>query len=152
MFQMFRTSERKRIAKNAIYRAFPSDPETLAHAIGPYVLEEMAGWAPIPGVRKIDLAAFNALRAEWARYLELSKLRVELSEQLRVKLSKERGLPGSLLYCSFCGKNQHEVRKLIAGPSVFVCNECIAECNDILAQENSPSPTGETPPPADPSN
>jgi len=40
-----------------------------------------------------------------------------------------------LLYCSFCGKNQHEVRKLIAGPSVFVCDECIALCNDIIREE-----------------
>jgi len=35
-----------------------------------------------------------------------------------------------LLYCSFCGKSQHEVRKLIAGPSVFICDECIELCND----------------------
>ena len=40
-----------------------------------------------------------------------------------------------LLYCSFCGKNQHEVRKLIAGPSVFICDECIALCNDIIRDE-----------------
>ena len=39
------------------------------------------------------------------------------------------------LYCSFCGKSQHEVRKLIAGPTVFVCNECIDLCNDILREE-----------------
>ena len=39
---------------------------------------------------------------------------------------------GKLLYCSFCGKSQHEVAKLIAGPSVFVCNECINLCNEIL--------------------
>ncbi|MBS0350020.1 MAG: ATP-dependent Clp protease ATP-binding subunit ClpX [Proteobacteria bacterium] len=39
------------------------------------------------------------------------------------------------LYCSFCGKSQNEVRKLIAGPSVFVCNECIALCNDIIREE-----------------
>lgn len=39
------------------------------------------------------------------------------------------------LYCSFCGKSQHEVKKLIAGPSVFVCNECINLCNDIIREE-----------------
>ena len=39
---------------------------------------------------------------------------------------------GKLLYCSFCGKSQHEVRKLIAGPSVFVCDECVELCNDII--------------------
>jgi len=40
-----------------------------------------------------------------------------------------------LLYCSFCGKSQHEVRKLIAGPSVFICDECVDLCNEITAEE-----------------
>ncbi|MBU6468653.1 MAG: ATP-dependent Clp protease ATP-binding subunit ClpX [Betaproteobacteria bacterium] len=40
-----------------------------------------------------------------------------------------------ILYCSFCGKSQHEVRKLIAGPSVFICDECIELCNDIIREE-----------------
>jgi ATP-dependent Clp protease ATP-binding subunit ClpX len=51
---------------------------------------------------------------------------------------------GKLLYCSFCGKSQHEVRKLIAGPSVFICDECVDLCNDIIreeVQENSTSAT-----------
>ena len=39
------------------------------------------------------------------------------------------------LYCSFCGKSQHEVKKLIAGPSVFICDECIDLCNDIVREE-----------------
>ena len=39
-----------------------------------------------------------------------------------------------LLYCSFCGKSQHEVRKLIAGPSVFVCDECVELCNEIIRE------------------
>ena len=42
---------------------------------------------------------------------------------------------GKILYCSFCGKSQHEVRKLIAGPSVFICDECVALCNDIIREE-----------------
>ncbi len=42
---------------------------------------------------------------------------------------------GKLLYCSFCGKSQHEVKKLIAGPSVFVCDECVELCNDIISEE-----------------
>ena len=41
------------------------------------------------------------------------------------------------LYCSFCGKSQHEVRKLIAGPTVFVCNECVELCMDIIREENT---------------
>jgi len=43
---------------------------------------------------------------------------------------------GKLLYCSFCGKNQNEVKKLIAGPSVYVCNECVDLCNDIIREED----------------
>ena len=41
----------------------------------------------------------------------------------------------NILYCSFCGKSQHEVRKLIAGPSVFICDECVELCNDIIREE-----------------
>ena len=48
---------------------------------------------------------------------------------------KSGGDNGKLLYCSFCGKSQHEVRKLIAGPSVFVCDECVELCNDIIREE-----------------
>jgi len=43
------------------------------------------------------------------------------------------------LYCSFCGKSQHEIRKLIAGPAVFICNECVELCKDIVHEENKPS-------------
>ena len=42
-----------------------------------------------------------------------------------------------VLYCSFCGKSQHEVKKLIAGPSVFICDECIELCNDIIREETA---------------
>ncbi|MFL0809458.1 MAG: ATP-dependent Clp protease ATP-binding subunit ClpX [Agarilytica sp.] len=48
---------------------------------------------------------------------------------------------GKLLYCSFCGKSQHEVRKLIAGPSVFICDECVELCNDIIREEIQESAT-----------
>jgi ATP-dependent Clp protease ATP-binding subunit ClpX len=47
----------------------------------------------------------------------------------------EKSTSDKLLYCSFCGKSQHEVRKLIAGPSVFICDECIDLCNDIIKEE-----------------
>ena len=43
------------------------------------------------------------------------------------------------LYCSFCGKSQHEVRKLIAGPTVFICDECVELCTDIVSEENKSS-------------
>jgi len=49
--------------------------------------------------------------------------------------SRGKSEEGKLLYCSFCGKSQHEVRKLIAGPSVFVCDECVELCNDIIREE-----------------
>jgi ATP-dependent Clp protease ATP-binding subunit ClpX len=45
----------------------------------------------------------------------------------------------SSLYCSFCGKSQHEVRKLIAGPTVFICDECVELCKDIIHEENKSS-------------
>ncbi len=51
------------------------------------------------------------------------------------KVSKQED--GKLLYCSFCGKSQHEVRKLIAGPSVFICDECVDLCNDIIREETA---------------
>ena len=49
-----------------------------------------------------------------------------------------------LLYCSFCGKSQHEVRKLIAGPSVFICDECIELCNDIIREEGAGTESART--------
>src|SRR3982750_1844210 len=52
-------------------------------------------------------------------------------------MSEKKGSNEKLLYCSFCGKSQHEERKLIAGPSVFICDECIDLCNDIIREEAS---------------
>jgi ATP-dependent Clp protease ATP-binding subunit ClpX len=48
---------------------------------------------------------------------------------------ERKGSEGKILYCSFCGKSQHEVRKLIAGPSVYICDECVELCNDIIREE-----------------
>ena len=50
---------------------------------------------------------------------------------------------GKILYCSFCGKSQHEVRKLIAGPSVYICDECVELCNDIIREELEDVSSGE---------
>jgi ATP-dependent Clp protease ATP-binding subunit ClpX len=50
---------------------------------------------------------------------------------------------GKILYCSFCGKSQHEVRKLIAGPSVYICDECVELCNDIIREELEEVSSGE---------
>jgi ATP-dependent Clp protease ATP-binding subunit ClpX len=55
-------------------------------------------------------------------------------------MSKVSGTDGkNTLYCSFCGKSQHEVRKLIAGPTVFICDECVELCMDIIREENKSS-------------
>jgi ATP-dependent Clp protease ATP-binding subunit ClpX len=52
-------------------------------------------------------------------------------------MADKKGASGEkVLYCSFCGKSQHEVKKLIAGPSVFICDECIELCNDIIRDES----------------
>ncbi|MFN9746297.1 MAG: ATP-dependent Clp protease ATP-binding subunit ClpX [Betaproteobacteria bacterium] len=71
-------------------------------------------------------------------------------------MADKKGSSGEkVLYCSFCGKSQHEVKKLIAGPSVFICDECIELCNDIIRDEvpaegASPKPAkGELPVPGE---
>jgi len=53
-----------------------------------------------------------------------------------VTTSRRDGKEGKL-YCSFCGKSQKEVKKLIAGPTVYICNECIELCNEIIAEEDA---------------
>ncbi len=58
-------------------------------------------------------------------------------------MSDKKGSSEKLLYCSFCGKSQHEVKKLIAGPSVFICDECIDLCNDIIRDETDRGHRGE---------
>ena len=55
-------------------------------------------------------------------------------------MAEKKGSNEKLLYCSFCGKSRHEVKKLIAGPSVFICDECIDLCNDIIRDEQSGEP------------
>jgi hypothetical protein len=55
------------------------------------------------------------------------------------EISKEIEKPPTS-YCSFCGESQHEIEKLIAGPNVFICNECVELCMDIIRVESEPSP------------
>ena len=59
----------------------------------------------------------------------------KFSKELPIEKGKKSEEVPDTLYCSFCGKSQHEVKKLIAGPTVFICNECIALCTDIIAEE-----------------
>ncbi|MGC6412526.1 MAG: ATP-dependent Clp protease ATP-binding subunit ClpX [Candidatus Puniceispirillaceae bacterium] len=54
-------------------------------------------------------------------------------------MAKNEGDSKSVLFCSFCGKSQHEVRKLIAGPTVYICDECVELCMDIIREENKGS-------------
>src|SRR5262250_2038715 len=54
-------------------------------------------------------------------------------------MNKASGESKNTLYCSFCGKSQHEVRKLIAGPTVFICDECVELCMEIIREENKTS-------------
>ena len=54
-------------------------------------------------------------------------------------MSSKSGDSKNTLYCSFCGKSQHEVRKLIAGPTVFICDECVELCMDIIREESKSS-------------
>ena len=51
-------------------------------------------------------------------------------------MAKKDDADKGTLYCSFCGKSQHEVRKLIAGPTVFICDECVELCMDIIREEH----------------
>ncbi len=71
----------------------------------------------------------------------------------RGKTMAEKKSGEKLLYCSFCGKSQHEVKKLIAGPSVFICDECIELCNDIIRDEvvatTDGKPSNDLPPPTE---
>jgi len=65
-------------------------------------------------------------------------------------MADKKGASGEkVLYCSFCGKSQHEVKKLIAGPSVFICDECIELCNDIIRDEAPAEGGGAKPAKAD---
>ena len=54
-------------------------------------------------------------------------------------MTKDKSESKNTLYCSFCGKSQHEVKKLIAGPTVFICDECVELCMDIIKEENKAS-------------
>ena len=54
-------------------------------------------------------------------------------------MANSSGDSKNTLYCSFCGKSQHEVRKLIAGPTVFICDECVELCMDIIREETKTS-------------
>ena len=70
---------------------------------------------------------------------EIGKVKGNDSREVRkTRMSKsdDNGDNKNTLYCSFCGKSQHEVRKLIAGPNVFICNECVELCMDIIREED----------------
>ena len=62
-----------------------------------------------------------------------------LSRQYDNEMSKINGETKTTLHCTFCGKSQHEVHKLIAGPTVFICDECVELCMDIVGEEKKSS-------------
>src|SRR6516164_10071125 len=79
-------------------------------------------------------ATTRAMSCSLSPSLSCSANRIEVAMAVQ-SLSK------NTLYCSFCGKIQHEVRKLIAGPTVFICDECVEICMDIIREENKSSLT-----------
>jgi ATP-dependent protease Clp ATPase subunit len=80
------------------------------------------------GIVLPKVTAYVALSPAGARY------------RRKVRMSKAPSSDSkSTLYCSFCGKSQHEVRKLIAGPTVFICDECVELCRDIIQEEKKSS-------------
>jgi hypothetical protein len=61
----------------------------------------------------------------------------DIKARRKLERATGRKLPKAL-HCSFCGKSQHEVEKLVAGPTAFICNECVAMCNDVIASRPIP--------------
>src|SRR5476649_672283 len=80
------------------------------------------------------------VRCVSAREYYLRRPRIIRTSVTETGMSKVGGSDSkNTLYCSFCGKSQHEVRKLIAGPTVFICDECVELCMDIIREENKSS-------------
>jgi hypothetical protein len=90
----------------------------------------MAARGAAVGIVPPELTAYVVLKRAGVRY------------RRKVRMSKVAGSDSkNTLYCSFCGKSQQEVRKLIAGPTVFICDECVELCKDIIQEENKSSLT-----------
>src|SRR5207253_7981943 len=86
----------------------------------------------VPGTGRLVPAAVSPLRAAPAGSTGCSA-----GPGDGVTMTKSSGGDSkNTLYCSFCGKSQHEVRKLIAGPTVFICDECVELCMDIIREEH----------------
>ena len=96
----------------------------------PLPAETQAEPDPRLGVRSIEAGGIYPHSVKEPRPRKAGGYGGEMAED-----SRGKGEDGKLLYCSFCGKSQHEVRKLIAGPSVYVCDECVELCNDIIREE-----------------
>jgi ATP-dependent Clp protease ATP-binding subunit ClpX len=64
----------------------------------------------------------------------------KFASRLRSPVKNPLGKPSRPLYCSFCGKSEHEVARVIAGPSVFICDGCVGMCNNIIAAEDAAEP------------
>src|SRR5215472_8414341 len=106
------------------------DAKTMAHALRS-ALESRAVAISHSDCLELIAKAFgydnwNILAAK----IEAAKLRVQ--EDRTSPPGARDPNAGKTLYCSFCGKSQHDVRKLIAGPAVFICDECVEICTDVL--------------------
>jgi hypothetical protein len=82
----------------------------------------------VSGIVLTELSAYVLSKEPGVTYLRKARMGKATGNDLK-----------STLYCSFCGKRQHEVRKLIAGPTVFICDECVDLCKDIIQEENKSS-------------
>src|SRR5262249_2487797 len=109
------------------------DAKTMAHALR-NALEARA--VAITHSDSLELIAKAFGYDNWnilAAKIEAAKLRVK--EDGGPPAGARDSAAGKTLYCSFCGKSQHDVRKLIAGPAVFICDECVDICTDIIRDE-----------------
>ncbi len=122
------------IARDTDRDNFMSGPEAVAYGLIDKVLEKR-NIPPDPASTTCQTPVV------WAGRLEKPCNRLHLVDVStfhwidRMTDTRNSDDNGKLLYCSFCGKSQHEVRKLIAGPSVFICDECVDLCNDIIREE-----------------
>lgn len=86
-----------------------------------------------------DKTIHACLAALPAKYTEDQGIDAEMASHNDTVDQARKAIEGLLtpLYCDFCGKSQHDVTKLIAGPKVFICNECVELCNDIIREETA---------------
>jgi hypothetical protein len=132
-------------ARASSTRSWPSAPASRSSASSATPSATTSCRAEAQGLRPGRQGAANPAASGAPAALSVREDAVFIWLSLRVctrqtPMAEKKGTSSEkLLYCSFCGKSQHEVKKLIAGPSVFICDECIELCNDIIRDELPPS-------------